>query len=178
VDAAIVSQLLFDGAEGLEVAETSPWVDLRVIPHQVKLDALEAQTHRRFMKTHLPVDALVYSPKAKYLYIARDGRDAVWSMHNHWLNASPALYDAVNNTPGRVGPPLEMPPESPREYFLTWLEHNGRPLHPFWENVRSWSEIRHLPNILVLHFQDLKNDMPGEIRRIADRRTRSLTADR
>jgi aryl sulfotransferase len=55
----IVSQLLFHGAEGMEVAEMSPWLDLRIPPKEVKLAALEAQSHRRFIKTHLPVDALV-----------------------------------------------------------------------------------------------------------------------
>ncbi len=63
----IVSQLIFQGAEGLEVAEMSPWLDLRVPPKEVKLPAVEAQQHRRFLKTHLPVNALVFSPKAKYL---------------------------------------------------------------------------------------------------------------
>ncbi len=48
----------------------SPWLDLRVPPNEVKLEALAAQTHRRFIKTHLPVDALVYSPRAKYIYVA------------------------------------------------------------------------------------------------------------
>ena len=48
----------------------SPWVDLRVPPREVKLPAIEAQTHRRFLKTHLPVDALVFSPKARYVYVA------------------------------------------------------------------------------------------------------------
>jgi hypothetical protein len=33
----------------------------------VKLPRVEAQTHRRFMKTHLPVDALVFSPEAHNL---------------------------------------------------------------------------------------------------------------
>ena len=33
----IVWQLLFNGAEGLEVAEKSPWLDLRVPPSEVKL---------------------------------------------------------------------------------------------------------------------------------------------
>ena len=79
----IISQLIFAGAEGLGVAEMSPWVDLRVPPKEVKLAEIEAQTHRRFLKTHLPVDALVFSPKAKYIYIARDARDVMWSMHNH-----------------------------------------------------------------------------------------------
>ena len=54
----IVAQLLFGGEEGLEVAEMSPWLDLRVPPKAVKLPVVEAQTHRRFLKTHLPVDAL------------------------------------------------------------------------------------------------------------------------
>ena len=163
----IVSQLLFNGEEGLEVAEMSPWVDLRVPPKQVKLPAIEAQTHRRFLKSHLPIDALVYSPKAKYIYIGRDGRDIVWSMYNHHANANQAWYEALNDTPGRVGPPIEPPPDSVRQYFLDWMEKDGHPFWPFWENVRSWWEIRDLPNMLLLHFADLKADMPGEIRRIA-----------
>ena len=116
----------------------------------------------------LPVDALVYSPKVKYIYIGRDGRDVVWSMHNHHANANQLWYAALNDTPGRVGPPIEPPPADVRRYFLDWLERDGHPFWPFWENVRSWWEIRHLPNLLLLHFADLKADMPGQIRRIAD----------
>ncbi len=59
----IVAQLMFKGDPDLEVAEMSPWIDLRVPPKAVKLPVVEAQTHRRFMKTHLPVDALVFSPR-------------------------------------------------------------------------------------------------------------------
>mgnify|MGYP002527276771 FL=1 len=73
----IISQLLFNGEEGLPVADMSPWLDLRIPPNEVKLAAVEAQTHRRFMKTQLPVDALVFSEKVKYIYIARDGRDVL-----------------------------------------------------------------------------------------------------
>ena len=75
----IIAQLLFNGDPELAVAEISPWLDLRVPPKEVKLPYVEAQTHRRFLKTHLPVDALVFSPRARYLYIGRDGRDVVWS---------------------------------------------------------------------------------------------------
>ena len=166
----IVAQLLFDGAEDLPVADMSPWLDLRVPPNDVKLSAVEAQTHRRFIKTHLPVDALVYSPKVKYIYIGRDGRDVIWSMHNHWINGNAMIYAAVNDTPGRVGPPFERPPASARTYFLTWLDQDGFPFTRanFWENVRTWWAIRDLPNILFLHFEQLKADMPQQIRRIAD----------
>ena len=163
----IVSQLIFDGAEGLAVAEMSPWLDLRVPPKAVKLPEVEAQTHRRFIKTHLPVDALVFSPKAKYLYIARDGRDVVWSMYNHHTSANALWYEALNDTPGLVGPPIGPPPDSVLQYFDDWLERDGHPFWPFWKNLRSWWEIRHLPNVMMLHFERLKADMPGEIRRIA-----------
>lgn len=163
----IISQLLFDGETGLEVAEMSPWVDLRVPPKEVKLPMIEAQTHRRFIKTHLPVDALVFSPKAKYIYIGRDGRDVVWSMYNHHANANEAWYGALNDTPGRVGPPIETPPDDIREYWRDWMAKDGHPFWPFWDNVRSWWETRALPNVHFVHFGNLKKDMPGEIRKIA-----------
>jgi aryl sulfotransferase len=163
----IVAQLIFGGAEGINLPEISPWLDLRFPPKQEKLPLVEAQTHRRFIKTHLPVDALVFSERAKYIYIGRDGRDVVWSMFNHHSNFVPQIYGMFNG-PGLVGPPLEPPPACVREYFNEWLENDGHPFWPFWENIRSWWEIRHLPNVMLLHFADLKADMPGQIRRIAE----------
>ncbi|WP_119272162.1 sulfotransferase domain-containing protein [Taklimakanibacter deserti] len=164
----IVSQLIFGGTEGLKVAEMSPWLDLRVPPKAEKLKAVEAQTHRRFVKTHLPVDALVFSPRAKYIYIGRDGRDVVWSMYNHHANANALWYEALNETPGLVGEPIAKPPSSIRDYYHDWLDRDGHPFWPFWENVRSWWAIRDLPNVYMAHFQTLKDDMPGQIRRLAD----------
>lgn len=163
----IVSQLLFADADTLPVAEMSPWVDLRVPPGPVKLAALEAQAHRRFIKTHLPVDALVYKPAAKYIYVVRDGRDVVWSLYNHHANANEHWYQALNDTPGRVGPPIDKPPASIRQYFLDWLDGDGFPFWSFWENVSSWWAIRDLPNLMLLHYQDLKSDLPGQMRNIA-----------
>ena len=163
----IVAQLMFDGDPDIAVAEMSPWVDLRVPPKEVKLPLLEAQKHRRFMKTHLPVDAIRFCPKAKYLYIGRDGRDVVWSMYNHHANANQSWYDALNNTPGRVGPPIEPPPNDIRQYWREWLDRDGHPFWPFWENIRSWWAVRDLPNVKFVHFANLKRDMAREIRAIA-----------
>ena len=163
----IVAQLMFDGDPDISVAEMSPWVDLRVPPKEVKLPLLEAQTHRRFMKTHLPVDAIRFCPKARYLYIGRDGRDVVWSMYNHHFNANQTWYDALNDTPGRVGPPIEPPPDDIRQYWREWLDRDGHPFWPFWENIRSWWAVRDLPNVKFIHFANLKHDMAREIRAIA-----------
>ena len=164
----IVAQLLFGPDPELEVAQMSPWLDLRVPPKEVKLPMVEAQTHRRFLKTHLPLDALVFSPKAKYIYIGRDGRDMVWSMYNHHANANQLWYEALNDTPGRVGPPVEPPRGDVHQYFREWLKYDGYPFWSFWENVRTWWEVRDLPNVLFVHFANLKQDMPGQMRRIAE----------
>jgi aryl sulfotransferase len=77
------------------------------------------------------------------------------------------LYRLYNDTPGRVGPPLGPPPASIKQYFLEWLERDGYPFWSFWDNVSSWWAIRHLPNVLFLHFADLKRDLPGQMWRVA-----------
>src|SRR3546814_8932983 len=74
-------------------------------------------------------------------------------MYNHHANANHLWYEALNDTPGRVGPPIEPPPDSVRQYFHDWLTRDGFPFWPFWENVRSWWAIRHLPTVLLLHFE-------------------------
>lgn len=163
----MVAQMLLGPDPDLAVGEMSPWVDLRVPPKEVKLPAIEAQTHRRVLKTHLPVDSLVYSPKAKYIYIGRDGRDVIWSMYNHHANANDMWYQALNDSPGLVGAPIAPPPQDIRQYYLDWMAGDGYPFWPFWQNIRSWWAIRDLPNILVLHYADLKRDMPGQMRAMA-----------
>ena len=156
----MLAQMLFGGDPTLSVSEMSPWLDLRVPPKQVKLPAVEAQTH-------LPVDALVFSPKAKYIYIGRDNRDVVWSLYNHHSNANQKWYDALNLTPGLVGPPIEPPSADIRQYWHDWLDRDGFPFWSPWENVRSWWAIRELPNVTFVHFNQLKKDLPGEMRRLS-----------
>ena len=163
----IIAQLLLGPDPELSVADMSPWMDLRVPPKAVKLPIVAAQQHRRFLKTHLPLDALVFSPKAKYIYIGRDARDVVWSLYNHHSKANALWYHALNDTPGRVGPPIEPPPADICRSWTDWMEGNGHPFWPFWENVRSWWEVRQLPNMLLVHYADLKSDLPGQMRAIA-----------
>ena len=163
----IVAQLIFGGAEGVDVAAISPWLDMRILPRAETRAALEAQNHRRFIKTHLPLDALVFSPRAKYFYVARDGRDVAWSAHNHFTHVKDEFFALLNDMPGRVGPPMPRLPADVREFFLEWMEGDGNPLWSFWENVRTWWQARDLPNVMLLHFADLKADPEGKIREIA-----------
>jgi aryl sulfotransferase len=73
----------------------------------------------------------------------------------------------IDRVPERVGPPLGVAPLSVIQYFRDWLAQDGYPWWPYWTHILSWWEIKDLPNVMLLHFSDLKRDMPGEIRRIA-----------
>ena len=163
----IAGQLVFDGADNVAIGEISPWLDLRIVPLQDVLALLEGQTHRRFVKTHLPFDALPLNERVRYIYVGRDVRDVIWSAHAHQMNFSPLAYELFNNTPGRIGPPLEPPHPNIHEYYRIWLERDGYPAWPFWSHVQSWWNARYLPNLMLVHFVNLKNDLEGEIRRIA-----------
>ena len=114
----IVGQLVHQG-EDSSLFEASPWVDFRIAPLEIVLEGLAAQKHRRFMKTHLPLDALVFSPKARYLYVVRDGRDVAWSMFNHHAGFTEQVYPMFNNIYGRQGDPLAPPGSDVRQY--SWI---------------------------------------------------------
>ena len=163
----IVGQLIFQGDPGVVIHDISPWWDMRVVPPEAR-EAVLAQTHRRVIKTHLPSDALVMSPKAKYLYVARDGRDVIWSLHNHHSNHTDMAFEILNGTPGRVGPPLDKADPDIRRYFMTWLENDGAPYWSFWENIATWWALRDQPNVKLVHFANLKADLEGQMREIAD----------
>ena len=163
----IVGQLIFQGDPSIAVHELSPWWDMRILPPEAR-EAVRMQTHRRMIKTHLPADALVMNPKAKYLYVARDGRDVIWSLHNHHLNHTELAFELLNNFPGRVGPPLPKADPDIRRYFMTWLENDGQPYWSFWENTATWWALKDQPNVRLVHFANLKADLAGEMRRIAD----------
>jgi len=162
----IVTQLVFGGPEDIIGIAVSPWIEFRLMPDAVQL--AEAQTHRRVLKTHLPLSALVFSPKAKYIYIGRDARDVLWSIHHHHSIFTAQAYEAFNSIPDRVGPPLLPPTPDIRAYYHEWLDRDGYPFWPFWAHVQSWWNARTLPNVLLLHFADLKRDLAGEVCRIAE----------
>jgi len=177
----IVAMLLWQGDDPeTPVPDMSPWVDLAAGNVEDKMKVIDAQTHRRFLKTHLPATAMPYYPKAKYIYVGRDGRDAFMSMCNHYENGNDKWYSSMNDRPNLVGPRMPNWHEekfTPATLFDKWIskgwethpwEHDGWPWWSLFYNVSTWWEYRHLDNILFVHFNQLKEDLPGQMRRIAD----------
>jgi aryl sulfotransferase len=165
----IVHQLLTGGEDGVGVA-VSPWVDVRFMaPLPEMVEMLEAQQHRRFLKTHLPFEAVPFSPSVKYVYIGRDARDVLWSAHNHASAFTDLAWAMVNASEG-PWPKWSPPDPDVRAYYLNWLATDETPgFHDlsFWKNVQSWWDQRQRPNVILLHYANLISDMAGEMRRLA-----------
>ena len=155
-------------------AEISPWLDSRLFPLELVLNQLEAQTHRRYMKTHLPLDGLPFNDNMKYICVTRDPRDVFMSLLNHWSAHPPGFYDHMNGVPGRVGDPFPEFVDDTKTTWRNWIskgwfdwEEDG---YPYWSHLtyaQKFWEYRHLPNIILVHFNDLLADLDGEMRRIA-----------
>ena len=80
----IVGSLVFQGSV-CALPDVSPWIEARFFRSDADMHAsLARQPHRRFLKTHLPADGLPLYDEAYYIHVARDGRDALMSMHNHF----------------------------------------------------------------------------------------------
>jgi aryl sulfotransferase len=85
----MIVQLCYQGRETpANIIEMYPWLDLRFPPIAVQTIGLEAMKERRQLKTHLRLDALVFSPKAKYMCVGRGGRDCYMSLVNHYRTAN------------------------------------------------------------------------------------------
>lgn len=171
----IVALLIFqDRPPERSFHEISLWVDMRIAPIEKVLADLEAQTHRRFMKTHTALDGLTYHPQMKYIVVGRDVRDVFMSLWNHASNYRPQFIDALNNTPGRVGPPFPPPYDDIHALWKDWINKGSFPWesdgYPFWSHlhfIQSWWDYRHLANIYLVHFNDLSRDLDGEMRKVA-----------
>lgn len=163
----IVKQLIFGVNPDLHTSALSFFFELLMLSKEEKIDILNNQSHRRFIKTHLAVNTLVFSPKAKYIYVGRNAPDIVWSLYN-WLKKFRKGSFAIKATvKDRVGPPLMRPTVDFYEFWKKWLYEDGYPMWPFWNNVRSWWNIRNLPLVKLIHFNSLKEDLESEILGIA-----------
>ena len=160
----IVANLLWQDGEfpGPIVNGICPWIEAKFMPADVMHQMLEEQTHRRAMKSHTPADGIPWFPEAKYITVARDGRDAFMSWCNHVLRMK--MIEELNAQAEKDGiPPMTTFDGSDYHgYFRHWLSNNN-----YFDVVASYWQRRHEPNLLLVHYNDLKANLEAEIRRLA-----------
>jgi aryl sulfotransferase len=178
----IVASLIFRSARlPLPLMELSPWLDMDIAPLADVMATLSAQRHRRFIKTHLPLDALPFHPDVSYLVVGRDLRDLALSTHHHarsMASAGPrAALAAAMETHSDADASSIRIPDVPEDVHAFWREFFTRSAYP-WEtdgwpynspthHLSSWWEHRSEPNVCFLHYQDMLDDLEGQMRRLA-----------
>ncbi len=161
----IVSSLLWpDGDAPGALGTRSPWVDFRLRPVADIFEALDAQPHRRFIKTHSPADCTPIFDECHYVVVYRDGRDALMSWGNHRDAMRPELFDMLNESAARDGiEPMARSWDGDWSALLDeWLAGQSSIRH-----LSSWWPLRHEPFVTFVHYNDLTADLNGEMDRLA-----------
>lgn len=167
-------------AESLD--EISPWFDHNVRSDEHMRSIVEAQQHRRFLKTHTPLDGIPSWDDVIYINTARDPRDIFASWEGQIGNLDPErTREAINTGVGldKVQEFLKPPPATLAERVQQWLEA---------EDLNKFSLARHLhqmelawkrqsqPNVFLFHFEQLRSDRKAALRAVAAALDIELTA--
>ena len=149
----------------------SPWLDHSIIPREVVYSQLAGQSHRRFIKTHTPLNGIPVKPQVSYIVVARHPLDMFVSLRHQLDNMDHArLWELTG----------EVPPEQPldareplHDSLVRWIAGDADP-RAYPESLPA--VMRHLsdawtrraePNVLLVHYDDLSADLEGQMRGIA-----------
>jgi len=155
----------------------SPWLDMLTRDRAAVVADLGAQTHRRFIKTHTPYDGLPHDDRVTYICVGRDPRDVALSWDNHIANTDlVAMFTARDRAVGNEdlaelmpdGPPVRADTEIER--FWQWVDEplpagpRAESLAVLTHHISTFWAVRARPNVILLHYDDLKADLGGQMR--------------
>ena len=176
--------LVFDGAKFPQPLEQlSPWVDMLNTPIDEVAAALAAQPHRRVIKTHTPLDGLPLRGDVHYVVVGRDPRDVAVSWDHHMANFDIGRFLELRSGvvgPDDVLPPMPPIPADPADRFRQFLtdDETLMNLAVVLHHLRVGWELRHRTNVHLVHYGDLRRDLPGELLRLGRALGFALTPER
>lgn len=147
----------------------SPWLDHLVRPKGEVFDRLAAQTQRRVIKTHTPLDGVPLRARTTYIVVGRHPLDMAVSLYHHTDNIDRRRMAELTGRPEAVRPPR--PPL--HEWLVGFVDWEGDPRE--WLDTLpgimlhlgdAWARRRE-PNIVLVHYDDLVTDLNGSMRRLA-----------
>jgi hypothetical protein len=149
----------------------SPWLDWLVIPRDEVYARLAAQRHRRFIKTHTPLNGVPIKPDVSYIVVARHPLDMAVSLYHQGDNID---HDRLRQLTGAAPPDSPAPARLPlRQWLPRWIEADSDPRRVLdslpgvmWHLHDAWRR-RDEPNVLLVHYDDLLADLDAQMRRVA-----------
>ena len=143
------------------LSELSPWLDWLVVPEEQVLASLEAQTHRRFIKTHTPLDGVPVEPQVTYVVVARHPLDMAVSLYHQGANLDRERIAELTGQP----PVVRAQRPSAEQWLRSWIASEPDPREELdslpgvmWHLSDAWSR-RHEPNVLLVHYDALRLDL-------------------
>lgn len=156
-----------------QLGQLSPWLDHLIAPRDEVVAKLQAQQHRRFIKTHTPLDGIPLDPRATYIVTARHPLDMYVSLYHQSDNIDRVK---VAQLIGQPEPDPAAPPRPRRplhEGLLRWIDRDSDPRDDMdglpgiiWHLSGAWAR-RQQPNVLLVHYDELSADLEGQMRRLA-----------
>jgi aryl sulfotransferase len=151
----------------------SPWLDWLAAPRDDVFALLAAQEHRRFIKTHTPLDGIPLDSRATFVVVARHPLDMAVSLYHQGDNLDRERIRELTGQPEPAETPSTRPPL--REWLLAWIDQDVAPdeqldsLPGVLRHVSDAWARRGAPNVVLVHYDDLSADLAGEMRRLAAR---------
>jgi len=153
------------------LADLSPWLDWLVEPREEVFARLGGQQHRRFIKTHTPLDGLPLDRGVTYVVVARQPLDMAVSLYHQGDNLD---RERVRRLTGGAPPDRPVRPRPPvREWLLSWIDREADPREQLdslpgvmWHLADAWRR-RDEPNVVLVRYEDLAADLEGQMRRLA-----------
>jgi hypothetical protein len=157
----------------------SPWLDMQTRARDDIVADLDAQTHRRIIKSHTGLDGLPRVAGVTYITVGRDPRDVAISWEHHVENMDMTkLFTARFNAVGLddIADRLaEGPPDFGEGivFFQKWVDDDKpvtetNSLAATLHHLQTFWNERDADRIVLMHYDDMTSDLDGEMRRLAD----------
>jgi aryl sulfotransferase len=159
---SIIAMLIF-GRPGMDkkIGEISPWLDCAFKNRDEIARQVQAQTHRRCIKSHTPLDGLPYDPSCTYVSIYRHPMDAHFSMRTHVENM---VVDLLGDRfPDDISEGFRMFVQDPSPDG----DADSMTLECFVHHYKTFRDWAHLPNVHMFHYAELSRDLAGQIAKMA-----------
>ena len=174
----IVGMLLLDRIDlGAPIGTISPWLDMLTRSEDEVFALLDAQPHRRFIKTHTPLDGVPRLASVTYIAVVRHPLDVAMSDRDHGANMHEERAVELRNAVAGPEESIRAADDAPKDPadYLRWFIDNDRPptgsgpngLDDYCQQIRTYWDARHEPNVHLFHYADLWSDLDREMRRVA-----------